>query len=120
MSKVGEKSTSRFGKLNTPKLGKKITQQPFKTKLAFVDVDIEREWPELRGAGIQEGLYNEVVRTRGQPVSHLVSPNLTFCESEDLISTRLNVPAYTRNVWISCTDILIKRRRGIWKASGWL
>ena len=83
MSKVGEKSTSRFGKLNTPKLGKKITQQVFKTKLAFVDVDIEREWPELCGAGIQEGLYNEVVRTRGLPVSHLVNPNLTVCESED-------------------------------------
>ena len=83
MSKVGEKSTSRFGKLNTPKLGKKITQQPFKTKLGFVDVDVEREWPELRGAEIQEGLYNEVVRTRGRPVSHLVGLNLTFCNSED-------------------------------------
>ncbi|KIM39057.1 hypothetical protein M413DRAFT_235288 [Hebeloma cylindrosporum] len=85
MSKVGEKSTSRFGKLNTPKLGKKITQQVFKTKLGFVDVDVEREWPELRGAGIQEGLYNEVVRTRGQPVSHLIECTNVYTQCLDFM-----------------------------------
>lgn len=36
------------------------------------------------------------------------------------MAARLNAPTFTPNVWISCTDILIKKRKGIWKAFGGL